>query len=433
MFARARSLFAAKGVSRRRLGYGITAEITRIAPSFVTFLVLPRLLGPARYGQLAALIAVVTLVGSLATFGAHIVFIRDVTRDGVAAERSAAGRAFTTSILGGGAGVVCMVPFALLVFDRIGFAAITTLFLAELIFGNLLHVFSGFAIAREDQRGLAVFVGIYAAARIVAMVLYAASPARGSMTGFAGFCLGGVLVATFMSARYASAKRLWDGPALVVPRRGEVSEGLAVSSTAAVFYVQDGLDTPILVRSGYQVDAGNYASAYRVASLAFAPINALVLIGLPQLVTRSGRDEAATRQTVIRLTLIGVAYGLAVCVMMQAVAPLLPVLLGHGYDPAVDILRWLSLLPLIRALQYFVANLMMVNGLQRSRLVVQFLSATVSLIAYLALIPPYSWRGAVAGTYMSEITLAAGLWVVFARSAGSRRAERKQMADALAA
>jgi O-antigen/teichoic acid export membrane protein len=432
VFARVRSLFGAKGVSRRRLGYGITAELIRIVPSFVTFLVLPRLLGPARYGQLAALIAVIALVGSLATIGAHIMFIRDVTRAGVA-DPSAAGRAFTTSLLGGTVGVVLMVPVAVLIFDRVGLLAIATLFLAELIFGNLLHVFSGFAIAREDQRGLAVFVAIYGAARIVSMVLYAASPARGSMTGFAGFCLAGVLVASLASARYASRQGWWHGPVFVAPTRRGVAEGLAVSSTGAVFYVQDGLDTPILVRSGYQADAGNYATAYRVASLAFAPINALVLIGLPQLVTRNENDETATRQAVVRLTLIGVAYGLAACVMMQAVAPLIPVLLGNGYGAAVEILRWLSLLPLIRAVQYFVANLMMVNGLQRSRLVVQFVSATVSLIAYLVLIPPYSWRGAVAGTYMSEVALAAGLWVVFLRSARPLGGEREQMVDVLAA
>jgi O-antigen/teichoic acid export membrane protein len=432
VFARARSFFARRGVSRRRLGYGITAEFVRIIPSFVTFLVLPRVLGPARYGQLAALIAVIALVGALANVGAHIVFIRDATRAGFTDER-AAGRALTTSVLGGVVGVVLMVPIALLIFDRVGLVAIATLFCAELIFGNLLHVFSGFAIAREDQRALAVFVAIYGAARIVVMVAYAASPARGSMTWFALFCLGGVVVAAVVGARYASAKGFWAGPTFVAPGRRDVSEGLAVSSTAAVFYVQDGLDTPILVRSGYQVDAGNYASAYRVASLAFAPINALVLIGLPQLVTRSGRDEKATRETVVRLTLIGVAYGIAVCGMMQAIAPLIPVLLGHGYDAAVEILRWLSLLPLIRALQYFVANLLMVNGLQRSRLIVQFTSAAVSLIAYLALIPPYSWRGAVAGTYLSEVALAAGLWVVFIRSGVRLRGDRRQVADALAA
>ena len=425
-------MLAERGLSRRRLGYGITAEITRIVPSFVTFLILPRLLGPSRYGQLAALIAVIALVGSLATIGAHIVFIRDVTR-AQDTDPSAAGRAFTTSILGGIAGVLLLVPIAVLVFDRVGVAAIAILVVAELIFGNLLHVFSGFAIAREDQPGLARFVGIFAAARIAAMVLYAVSPARGSLVGFAVCCFAGVLVASVVSVLYASARGLWHGPVLVVPARRDVTEGLAVSSTAAAFYVQDGLDTPILVRSGYHVDAGNYASAYRVASLAFAPINALVLIGLPQLVTRSGRDEAATRQTVVRLTLIGVAYGAAVCVMMQAVAPLLPVVLGHGYGAAVDILRWLSLLPLIRAVQYFVANLLMVNGMQRSRLLVQFVSASVSLIAYLVLIPPFSWRGAVAGTYLSEIALAVGLWAIFLRSFMHTRAERKEITDVLVA
>ena len=432
MFARFKNALTAKGVSRRRLGFGITAEIIRVVPSFVTFLVVPRLLGPSRYGQLAALVAVVALIGSLATIGSHILFIRDATRTRDT-DPSADGRAFTTSILGGTVGVMLAVPIAIVIFDRFGVAAIAILFIAELIFGNLLHVFSGFAIAREDQQGLALFVGIYTAARIVATVTYAISPARGSVGGFALCSLIGVIVASVVSGVYAGARGLWGGPAFRVPARRDVTEGLAVSSTAAVFYVQDGLDTPILVRSGYQVEAGNYASTYRVASLAFAPIDALVLIGLPRLVARSGRDERATRETVVRLTLVGVVYGAAVCLMLQAAAPLIPVLLGHGYSAATDILRWLSLLPLVRALQYFVANLLMVNGMQRSRLLVQFLSASVSVIAYLVLIPPFSWRGAVAGTYLSEVALAVGLWAVFIRSARTVGDERRQMTDALAA
>src|SRR5262249_27787297 len=155
-----------------------------------------------------------------------------------------------------------MIPIAILVFDRVGIAVIVVLFLAELIFGNLLHVYSGFAIAREDQPALARFVGIYAAARIVATVAYAISPARGSILGYALFTLMAVLVASIVSAVSANGRGWWNGPLWVAPPRHAVTEGLAVSSTAAVFYVQDGLDTPILVRSGYQADAGNYASAY---------------------------------------------------------------------------------------------------------------------------------------------------------------------------
>jgi O-antigen/teichoic acid export membrane protein len=411
---------------------GITAEVTRLVPSFVTFLVLPRLLGPSRYGQLAALVAVIALVGSLATIGAHIVFIRDTARSGHA-EPSATGRAFTTSILGAAAAVVLLIPISVIVFDGIGVAAIAILVVAELLLGNLLHVYSGLAIAREDQRGLAAFVGVYAIARSIATVGYAVSPARGSLVGFAVCSLLALIVATVISALYVQVRGWWNGPLFVRPSRHAVTEGLAVSSTAAVFYVQDGLDTPILVRSGYAVDAGNYASAYRVASLAFAPINALVLIGLPSLVARSGRDENATRETVLRLTLLGAAYGAAVCLVMLVAAPLLPIVLGDGYRTAADILRWLSLLPLLRAVQYFVANLLMVNGMQRNRLLVQFLSAAVSVIAYLVLIPPFSWRGAVAGTYVSELVLAVGLWAIFLRLNAHARAERKQVSDALAA
>jgi hypothetical protein len=49
------------------------------------------------------------------------------------------------------------------------------------------------------------------------------------------------------------------------------------------------------------------------------------------------------------------------------------------------------------------------------------------------LIPSYSWRGAVAGTYLSELVLAAGLWVVYLRSIARARAEDGELAGALAA
>jgi len=429
---RAERLIGSDGLSRRRVSFGIVAEVTRVLPSFVTFLVIPRLLGPGRYGLLAALIAVVALIGALATMGAHIIFVRDVTRDPAASERAAA-RAFTTSLLGGLVGVVLGIPIALLVFVHVGVATIVLLFAAELLFGNLLHVFSGFAIAREDQVGLALFVAAYAVARMAATVFYAISPARGSLAGFALFNLLAVIAASAASCVIARARGDWHRPAYVPPRPREVADGLAVSSTAAVFYVQDGLDTPIIVRSGYAVDAGNYASAYRVASLAFAPINALVLIGMPRLVTRTGRDEAATRDTVVRLTVIGMAYGLAACVLMVTLAPALPMVLGRGFGPAADMLRWLSLLPFIRACQYFVANLLMLNGLQRSRLIVQLVSAVISVVAYLTLIPLYSWRGAVAGTYLSETALAVGLWLVFTRGFVRTRPEMEKLSNVLAA
>ncbi len=431
MRAKAGEVLGANGLSRRRLGWGVTAELARLLPSLVTFAIVPRVLGPAKYGQLAALLALLALVASLATTGAHIVYIRRVTEGADAAQ--AAGKAFSTSLLGGVTGLALAVPVAIAVFDRVGVLPIMLLFVAELIFGNLLHVFSGLALAREDQRTLAAIVALLAGARAATTVAYACSPLRGSVTGFAWSYLAAVIASSAAWYGVVRARGLWPGARLQLPRRSEIAGGLAISSTAAAFYVQDGLDTPMIVHAGFDADAGMYASAYRVASLAFAPINAMVLMGLPLLVPTMRRSFAATRRTALRLTAVGMAYGSLVAVLMVIAAPLLPAVVGHKYDPAADMLRWLAALPLLRASQYFVANHLMLSGKQHRRLLVQLVSAVASVVAYVVLIPSFSWRGAVAGTYISEVVLAVGLWMVFARDEQRRESFEEERLDALVA
>src|SRR5947207_1415063 len=191
---RGRGSLRSDGVSGRRLGWGVTAELARLLPSLVTFVVVPRVLGPAKYGQLAALLALLALIASLATTGAHIVYIRGVTQGAAAAP--AAGKALLTSVLGGVIALALGAPIAIAVFDRVGVVPIVLLFVAELIFGNLLHVFSGLALAREDQRTLAAIVAMLAAARATATVVYAFSPLRGSVNGFAWSYLAAVVAST---------------------------------------------------------------------------------------------------------------------------------------------------------------------------------------------------------------------------------------------
>ena len=428
---RGRGSLRSDGVSGRRLGWGVTAELARLLPSLVTFVVVPRVLGPAKYGQLAALLALLALIASLATTGAHNVYIRGVTQGAAAAP--AAGKALLTSVLGGVIALALGAPIAIAVFDRVGVVPIVLLFVAELIFGNLLHVFSGLALAREDQRTLAAIVAMLAAARATATVVYAFSPLRGSVNGFAWSYLAAVVASTLAWCWVVRARGAWPGVRWTLPARSDLTGGLAISSTAAAFYVQDGLDTPIIVHAGFDADAGMYASAYRVASLAFAPINAMVLMGLPRLVPTMRRSFVDTRRTALRMTAIGMVYGSIAAVVMIIAAPLLPAVIGHKYAPAADIVRWLAALPLLRASQYFVANHLMLTGRQHRRLLVQLVSAIASVAAYLLLIPSFSWRGAVAGTYISEVVLAVGLWAVFAQGDQRRESFEEESLDALVA
>ena len=72
--------------------------------------------------------------------------------------------------------------------------------------------------------------------------------------------------------------------------------------------------------------------------------------------------------------------------------------------------RWLSPLVVLRGLTIFPLNGLMGLGKTGLRTLLLLLSAAVSMVMYIALIPLWSWKGAVAGTIIGEAGLAIAAW-----------------------
>jgi O-antigen/teichoic acid export membrane protein len=105
-------------------------------------------------------------------------------------------------------------------------------------------------------------------------------------------------------------------------------------------------------------------------------------------------------------------YGFLACIALFIGAPLLPKLLGAEYTRTTTALRWLSPLPLLKTLHYFVADSLTGAGLQGLRTAVQVCIAVFNILLNLWLIPVYSWRGAAWSSLASDGTLAISLWIV---------------------
>jgi O-antigen/teichoic acid export membrane protein len=96
-------------------------------------------------------------------------------------------------------------------------------------------------------------------------------------------------------------------------------------------------------------------------------------------------------------------------------APLLPVAFGASFRESVSTLRWLCLLPILRALHYAWGSAITGSASQWNRTATQFAAAALNLGLNFALIPRYSWRGAAAASLLTDAALALFSWLVLAR------------------
>jgi O-antigen/teichoic acid export membrane protein len=93
--------------------------------------------------------------------------------------------------------------------------------------------------------------------------------------------------------------------------------------------------------------------------------------------------------------------------------------MNHDYAQSASIMRYLIPLVPLRGLSMFPINGLMGLGRTTARMVLLIVSALVAFAAYIVLIPRYTWKGAVAGTIISESFMALAAWtllIVYQRS-----------------
>ncbi len=215
-------------------------------------------------------------------------------------------------------------------------------------------------------------------------------------------------VAAFALARVSGLLRAPARPGRIQLRhvRSVVLYGLGIGASSA----QSDADKFVLTAANHQADAGRYGAAYRLMQIVQLPVSALVgATHLSFLQPQEGPNAQSRRA--IRLSLIAMAYAVPAVVCLVAVAPLVPRILTREFAEATFILQLLSPVVILRGIGVFPMNGLM--GLGRNALRTKLLlgNALLSLVLYAALIPSHAWRGALAATLVSELTLCASGWI----------------------
>ena len=128
-----------------------------------------------------------------------------------------------------------------------------------------------------------------------------------------------------------------------------------------------------------------------------------------------------------RLSVVVTVYGLLVAVAIFFGADIIQWFVGDQYSQATTISRWLIFFPLLHGLADLAPMGLLGLGRNRARMFMGFGTAVAALIAYLVLVPPFGWRGAVLGTYVSETVCVVLGWVLLIRY--QHAADKQPLAD----
>ena len=199
--------------------------------------------------------------------------------------------------------------------------------------------------------------------------------------------------------------------------RADLSEGLSFSLSSSSISIYNDIDKTFLVSLGQTTAAGIYSAAYRVVDAASAPIYAVYAAATPRFFregTRGVRPARAFARTTLARTL---PYSLAAAVALWFAAPLVPLLFGASFRESVVALRWLCLLPVLRAFHYAWGTAITASASQWNRTATQWAAAAFNLLLNFLLIPRWSWRGAALASLLTDAFLAAASYFVLARLA----------------
>lgn len=202
-------------------------------------------------------------------------------------------------------------------------------------------------------------------------------------------------------------------PHLVPIRRSDLSEGLSFSLSSSSISVYNDIDKTFLVSLGQTSAAGIYSAAYRVVDAASAPIYAVYAAASSRFFQEGARGAHRAgkfSRTTLARTL---PYSLASAALLALAAPLLPLLFGPSFRESVTALRWLCLLPVLRALHYSWGSAITASASQWNRTATQFGAGALNLCLNVLLIPRWSWRGAAAASLLTDGALAAASFFVF--------------------
>lgn len=400
-------------------GYGL-----RIAIQAVYFVLIARGLGAPQYGAFVAITALVSIVAPFTGFGVGSLLVKNVARD----------RNLLAVYWGNGLLMSCASGIGFLVIvlavarftlpHSVALTSVLLVGISDIVLAKVTDLATMAFIAVETMRKSAELQVLISASRLAGIVVLRLIIPHPTAEAWAVV----YFIATVTTALFAlvSVSARLGAPRLALHRIGpEFIEGLYFSASLSARTIYDDIDKTMLARMVALDAAGIYAAAYRITDVAFTPVASLLFAAYPRFFRHGSNGIEVSRSYSLRLIRPATIYSLGAAAAMLVGAPLLPHILGPQYFRTVEALRWLAFLPLLKTLQYFVANALTGAGYQGIRTLMQAVVVVFNVLLNLWIIPAYGWRGAAWSSLASDGLLAALMYAavsVKCRQADNRSA-----------
>ena len=385
--------------------------------SLLLFVGISRHFGPAGVGEFSYGFAIATLVFVIASLGIDSYGVRHFLQ--LAAPQRSAWMAelLGTQVVMSSISVAGLGGYLLLSGPTPAMLAVILALTSYQVLVALARTMFIPAIAREHMvfpaivdvicRALAVGVAIVA-------IEWASSSVPVSLLGFpiAGALL--LVVAAISAIRHGITLRIRISRK-ALHSIGRTLWSYAASEVVAQVFARLGLIT-LSVLAG-EVATGLYAAGLKLLELSCVPLVYLGIAAYPRLVFLHETDMSLFRKLASNLLWIMVLMSGAIAWGLYYVAPeiMIPIL-GAKFAGAESIVRAMSAVAVVQAVEAILWPMLLAAGLQVERLVVIIIATLSNLVLNLALIPRFGVYGAIAASLLS-LTIIVVLFVAVLRRA----------------
>jgi O-antigen/teichoic acid export membrane protein len=392
----------------RNTGWMLVGQGFRLLIQVMYFTVIARSLGPQNYG---AFVGVVGLVGVLLPFahlGSGFLLIKNVARD-KHQFRENLGDALLMTCLSAAALFGVVVPIShFLLPGNIPMKLIMMVAGSDLFGTSIAGICGQAFVAFERMKWTASINVLLSAVRLVAAVILAIVHAKPTALEWGEFYFASTTIVTLLALILVLVKL--GAPTFKFARLGtEIREGFYFSVNQSAYTINNDIDKAMLARLSTLEATGIYGAAYRLIDVSLTPVTAALVAAYPNFFRVGVDGVPATLRYIKPLILPILGYGALVAVAILVGAGIVPLILGGEYRLTVEALRWLAVLPLLKAVHYFLADALTGAGYQWLRTAIHAGVAVFNVLINMCMIPAYSWRGAAWSSIASDALLLFGI------------------------
>jgi O-antigen/teichoic acid export membrane protein len=385
----------------------LVSELLQVFVALISVRLVTSNLAKLDYGRYGGIYGMVGFGTALCASWPLLVIAQSVVRDRED-PRKVAHSSISYLFMLSGAGVIAIGALGAWRLPGVSLAVMVSLAAAEL--------FGGATVAAQGALAQSVLGARYAAMCRIAISLTRLS-ALGYLTATHRFSLLNIGIAYTVAFALTNVLiALWLRSKLgFLPRpgrrdRAHLKRATAFMGTTGAHVLTEDGDKTVMAMTNHLDDGALYYIAYRFTLLGAIPFVVMASASHTEFV-QPGTRENEHIDRAIRYTFIAFTYSCIFAMGAYLFGHFLLSIIAPKYQDATPILRWLSLLVIVRSGRDFAQNALLGLGRIRTRFFIGLATTIVAMTLYIALIPSKSWRGALIATLVAEVFTVALSWI----------------------